>query len=90
MDMSTVPPTRKKVARRKTLLDLEARDCRWPIGEPRNSDFHFCGARAAEGRPYCVLHWGMAFQPPRPRNQRLALQPPTAVPALPTPSAKAA
>jgi GcrA cell cycle regulator len=78
MDMSTTP---KKVAKPKTLLDLESHDCRWPVGEPRHPDFHFCGARQAEGRPYCALHWGMAFQPPRPRHQRPAIQPPTAIPS---------
>jgi GcrA cell cycle regulator len=88
--MSTAPRTPKKTARPKTLLDLESHDCRWPIGEPRQPDFHFCGARQAPGRPYCALHWEMAFQPPRPRTPRPAIQPPTAVPALPEPTAKAA
>jgi hypothetical protein len=74
----------KKVAKCKTLLDLESNDCRWPIGEPRQPDFHFCGKPHVPGRPYCELHWSMAFQPPRPRHQRPAIQPPTA------PTAKAA
>ena len=78
---------RKKVAKPKTLLDLEFGDCRWPIGEPKHDDFHFCGKPHAPGRPYCELHWSMAFQPPRPRNQRPALPPPT---AIPPPAAKAA
>ena len=53
----------------KALLDLEANDCRWPIGEPRQPGFHFCGEPQAAGRPYCALHWQMAFQPPRPRHR---------------------
>jgi len=80
------PP--KNVAKRKTLLDLESNDCRWPVGEPRHPDFHFCGKPHAPGRPYCQEHWNMAFQPPRPRNQRPGpIQPPA---ALPPPAAKAA
>jgi hypothetical protein len=82
--MSTAP---RKVARPKTVLDLEPHDCRWPIGEPRHPDFHFCGRPRAPGRPYCDHHWSMAFQPPRPRQQRPALQPPT---AIPPPAARAA
>lgn len=76
----------KRVAKRKTLLDLEAGDCRWPIGEPKHDDFHFCGKPNAPGRPYCAHHWSLAFQPPKPR-QRPAIQPPT---AIPPPAAKAA
>lgn len=52
----------------KGLLDLKMNDCRWPIGEPKHPDFHFCGAPQAPGRPYCARHWEMAFQPPRPRQ----------------------
>ena len=58
-----------KPTKPKTLLDLERIDCRWPIGEPRQPDFHFCGAPQVAGRPYCDLHWRMAFQPARPRYQ---------------------
>ena len=58
-----------KPCKPKKLLDLDAHDCRWPIGEPRHPDFHFCGEKQAEGRPYCARHWQMAFQPPRPRHQ---------------------
>jgi GcrA cell cycle regulator len=64
--------TAKKHPRPKKLLELDAHDCRWPVGEPRHPDFHFCGERQAEGRPYCALHWQMAFQPPRPRNHGAA------------------
>ena len=61
-----------KANKPKTLLDLEKSDCRWPIGEPRQPDFHFCGARQAVGHPYCELHWRMAFQPSRPRHEQPA------------------
>jgi len=30
---------------------LELSDCRWPIGDPRHPDFHFCGVRRLVGRP---------------------------------------
>jgi GcrA cell cycle regulator len=84
--MSTAPT--KKPARQKTLLDLEANDCRWPIGEPRSPDFHFCGKSQVPGRPYCEHHWSMAFQPARPRNHGQRPQPQQYV--IPPPAAKAA
>ena len=45
----------------KSMIDLESGDCRWPIGDPRHHDFHFCGAKQAPGRPYCAHHWGQSF-----------------------------
>jgi GcrA cell cycle regulator len=67
--MSATPRNARKTGtRRKTLLQLEPHDCRWPIGEPRHPDFHFCGEQCIDGRPYCGLHWSIAFQPARPRH----------------------
>jgi GcrA cell cycle regulator len=84
--MSTAPT--KKPAISKTLLDLEPDDCRWPIGEPRSPDFHFCGKPHAAGRPYCEHHWSMAFQPARPRHSQRAQAQQYVV--IPPPAAKAA
>ncbi|PZO04828.1 MAG: GcrA cell cycle regulator [Alphaproteobacteria bacterium] len=30
--------------------------CAWPIGDPRASDFRFCGDEAVPGRRYCASH----------------------------------
>lgn len=57
------------VAERKTLLDLEANDCRWPIGDPKEADFHFCGKGKVTGLPYCEFHSRRAFQPPKPTTR---------------------
>ena len=59
----------KKTKKPKTVETLETNDCRWPIGDPRHADFHFCGAPKVPRGPYCELHWRMAFQPTRPRYQ---------------------
>jgi GcrA cell cycle regulator len=60
----------------KTIANLERDDCRWPIGDPREADFHFCGAKKLDGRPYCELHWRQSFQPPRSREvPRLSFSP---------------
>ena len=58
-----------KSSKPKSLLDLESRDCRWPIGEPRQLDFRFCGRPQVPGHPYCEHHRRMAFQPAKPRHQ---------------------
>ena len=62
----------KKPVQQKTLATLEQNDCRWPIGDPKDPAFHFCGAHKLAGRPYCQEHWQMAFQPSRSREARPA------------------
>jgi GcrA cell cycle regulator len=61
-------PNKPKTKKPKTVDTLERNDCRWPIGDPREADFHFCGELKLAGRPYCERHWNIAFQPPRPRS----------------------
>lgn len=61
----------KKPASPKTLATLEQNDCRWPIGDPKDAAFHFCGEQKLTGRPYCQAHWQMAFQPSRSREVRM-------------------
>ena len=43
------------------LLDLKFNSCRWPIGEPKDKDFHFCGAVCQTGKPYCPEHCKIAY-----------------------------
>jgi GcrA cell cycle regulator len=86
--MSQTLKKAKKPKAPKTLMDLAPHDCRWPIGEPRQEGFHFCGEPQLAGRPYCARHWQMAFQPSKPRHQP---QPAPALPAaLPAAPAKKA
>ena len=44
------------------LLDLTERMCKWPIGDPREDDFTFCGLAIRPGTPYCPEHAAMAYQ----------------------------
>jgi len=60
---------KKNTNKPKSLLDLEANDCRWPIGDPRQDGFHFCGAQKRLGRPYCIEHWPLSFGTNRPQGQ---------------------
>jgi len=59
-----------EVADKTSLLDLNDRICKWPIGHPGEPDFHFCGNAANPGFPYCVQHCGVAYQAQLPRRDR--------------------
>ena len=49
--------------KRIPLIELEANQCRWPIGDPREKDnFGFCGDACGEGSPYCKEHAQVAYQ----------------------------
>ena len=57
------------LAERKTIQTLVECSCRWPIGDPQMSDFHFCGKNKVPGLPYCEFHARRAFQPPQARRR---------------------
>lgn len=49
--------------RHVTLLEVSGAMCRWPIGDTREPDFHFCGHVQVKGKPYCEAHNSKAHQP---------------------------
>jgi len=59
-----------EIADKTSLLDLNERICKWPIGHPGEPDFHFCGKPSNPGFPYCVDHCGVAYQAQLPRRDR--------------------
>jgi GcrA cell cycle regulator len=59
-----------EVADKTSLLDLNEKICKWPIGHPGEPDFHFCGRPSNPGFPYCVEHCGVAYQAQLPRRDR--------------------
>lgn len=60
---------------RKTLQTLDACSCRWPIGDPRSADFHFCGKNKVPGLPYCEFHARRAYQLVDPAVRRRSRKP---------------
>jgi GcrA cell cycle regulator len=70
---------------RVTLLDLNDRICKWPIGHPDEPDFHFCGKPVNPGFPYCGEHCLVAYQAQMPRRDRPAGPPRPFGPNLPRP-----
>lgn len=53
-------------SRRVSIYELTFTSCRWPLGDPRDDDFAFCGAdRAApydESNAYCAGHAAIAYR----------------------------
>ena len=53
-----------------TVLTVKDSMCKWPIGDPADAAFGFCGHGTAEGSPYCTEHARVAFQPAKKRERR--------------------
>jgi GcrA cell cycle regulator len=73
-----VPPAEELVIplnERKYIQTLTESCCRWPIGDPQQPDFHFCGKKKIPGLPYCEVHARRAFQPPQARRRERDLVP---------------
>jgi len=60
----------EKIAKRISLLELTERTCKWPIGDPTEENFAFCGLPCIPGKPYCQYHVAVAFQPMSSRRDR--------------------
>lgn len=60
----------KEIEGKTSLLDLNDKICKWPLGHPGEPDFHFCGEKVNPGFPYCVEHCGHAYQAQLPRRDR--------------------
>lgn len=43
------------------LDSLTASMCSWPLGNPGDRNFHFCGEPSASGKPYCAKHCAIAY-----------------------------
>lgn len=79
-----VPPAEEfeiPLSERRSLMDLGDHDCRWPIGDPLEADFHFCNQQRITGLPYCATHTKRAFVLPPAKKKKSD----TAVPLRPEP-----
>jgi GcrA cell cycle regulator len=47
---------------RVDLLDLRENMCRWPVGDPQDEHFHFCGCQKSGNGSYCEYHSRIAYQ----------------------------
>ena len=53
-----------------TVLTINNAMCRWPIGDPSENAFHFCGRSPKTGSPYCEAHARKAYQPQQIRTEK--------------------
>lgn len=57
------------ISRRLELVQLTEKTCKWPMGDPLQEGFHFCGNDSGESSPYCGYHAKLAFQPSNERKR---------------------
>jgi len=64
--------------RRVAFMDVGEIECRWPVGDPAEDDFAYCGLQVAKGHAYCAGHCRLAYRRPgeqaakRPPQNRLS------------------
>ena len=54
---------------RASILTLKESMCHWPIGDPGDPEFHFCGRKKSGAIPYCDYHARRAYQPAQARRR---------------------
>ena len=57
-----------KKAKYIKLVELDSHTCRWPIGDPRDEDFCFCGKKVHAGQTYCDEHSQIAYVKALPKK----------------------
>jgi GcrA cell cycle regulator len=56
-----------------SIMELKPRHCRWPIGDPRDEKFRYCGAHKERGA-YCHEHAALCYVEPNNRNGAIRAQ----------------
>lgn len=52
-----------------SILDLTDDTCRWPIGDPKEPGFGFCGCAVKRGSRYCQEHYDQSRSRPQVEQQ---------------------
>lgn len=69
--IAAMPPLELSDGEPASILTIRDSMCKWPIGDPADPKFAFCGRKSGEG-PYCTEHAKLAFQPAKKRAARRA------------------
>jgi len=56
----SAPPARQSYATARSHGGTKT--CSWPVGDPKQPGFEFCGEPSEPGRPYCAKHCSQAYQ----------------------------
>lgn len=51
-----------------TIMQLNAFTCRYPIGDPQDADFSYCGRTCSLAGPYCADHVRLCYVPVKKRT----------------------
>lgn len=62
VNISSTKETKKNQCLKLTELDNHT--CRWPLGDPRDDNFCFCGKAVRGGQTYCEEHSAIAYVKP--------------------------
>jgi GcrA cell cycle regulator len=54
-------PPPKPATSIRTASVIGSKTCSWPMGDPKQPGFHFCGEPAEIGKPYCSQHCHVAY-----------------------------
>ena len=53
---------REKFSFKKSIVGTGSfKSCQWPIGDPLEEGFHYCGGQNIPTKPYCIEHFKKAY-----------------------------
>ena len=53
---------REKFSFKKSIVGTgNFKSCQWPIGDPLEEGFHYCGGQNIPTKPYCIEHYKKAY-----------------------------
>ena len=57
-----VTKRREKFSFKKSIVGTgNFKSCQWPIGDPLEEGFHYCGGQNIPTKPYCIEHYKKAY-----------------------------
>jgi GcrA cell cycle regulator len=65
------PDTPLPESRMIQIAELSHTVCHWPLGDPREPGFAFCGADIGSGKTYCPGHAALAYRPAEKKEARV-------------------
>lgn len=60
-EIKDAPLSKEFAAKGVKLVDLKPDSCRWPLGDPKDPNFCFCGKTVVPGKVYCKEHCAVAY-----------------------------
>lgn len=69
IDIRAVKDVVVPISKKLKLVELGENTCKWPLGDPMTTEFHFCGNDSSDAAPYCTYHSKLAYQPTSERRR---------------------